>query len=131
MEQDIQTAARRLLASIRLLNGAIALCMPELMSQQLGTAPEARPAAHYALRMFGIRTIVLGLDLLRPVGPVRDQAVRLAPIIHGSDTIAATLAARSGTLPLRAATSIIAISAINTLLALLMQPRIAESPQGE
>ena len=124
MGQDIRTAARLLLAGIRLLNGAIALCAPELISRQLGTPPAARPVTQYALRMFGIRTILLALDLLRPAGPVRDQAIRLAPIVHGSDTIAATLAARSGTLPTRAATSIVAISAINTLLALVMQPPI-------
>jgi hypothetical protein len=121
MGDHLQTLARLLLASIRLANGSIALFRPQFISRQLAAAPGGHPAIHYALRMFGVRTILIGLDLLRPAGPARDHAIRVAPIIHASDTIAATLAARSGTLPARTATTIVGISAINTLLALAMQ----------
>src|SRR6476620_6102017 len=99
MGERLQTSARLLLAGIRLLNGALALGMPGIITQQLGVAPEDQPATQYALRMFGIRTILLAIDLLRPAGPLRDHAIRVAPIIHIADTIAATLAAGSQTIP--------------------------------
>ena len=122
MEEHLRTSARLLLASIRLLNGSIALCMPGLITRQLRPVHEEQPATQYALRMFGIRTILLAIDLFRPAGQVREQAIRMAPIIHATDTIAATLAARSGSIPTGAGRAIMAISAINTLLALVMQP---------
>ncbi len=122
MREPLQNSARLLLASIRLVNGSIALCAPELIIRQLRPGPEEQPVAQYALRMFGIRTILLAIDLFRPAGQVREQAIRMAPIIHATDTIAATLAARSGSIPTGAGRAIMAISAINTLLALVMQP---------
>ena len=122
MEDHLRTLARLVLASIRLTNGAIALLRPQLISRQFAADPAGHPAIHYVLRMFGVRTILIALDLLRPAGTARDHAIRVAPIIHASDTIAAALAARSGTLPARTATTIVGISAINTLLALVMQP---------
>jgi hypothetical protein len=122
MEERLQTSARLLLASIRLLNGSIALGMPRLITRQLGVVPEDQPAMQYALRMFGIRTILLAIDLLRPAGPVRDHAVCMAPIIHATDTIAATLAAGARVIPARGGRTIITISALNTLLSLVMQP---------
>ncbi len=125
MAEHLRTSARLLLASIRLVNGSIALGMPGLITRRLGVAPEQQAATQYALRMFGIRTILLAIDLFRPAGPVRDQAIRMAPIIHATDTIAATLAARSESIPAGAGRAIIAISAINTLLSFVMQP---ESP---
>ena len=71
--------------------------------------------------MFGVRTILIGLDLLCSDSDAHTDAIRMAPLIHASDTVAALLAARSGTLPTRTATSIVAISAINTVLAVLMR----------
>lgn len=123
MDEQLQTGARQLLAGIRLMNGVVALVRPQLITGRLGPAPDKQPVTEYALRMFGIRTILLALDLLRPPGPVRDHAIRVAPIIHASDTLAATLAAGARTIPARAGRTIIAISAVNTLLSLAMQPR--------
>ena len=122
MGEHLRTTARLLLASIRLVNGSIALCVPGLIIRQLHPVPEEQPATQYALRMFGIRTILLAIDLFRPAGHVRDQAIRVAPIIHAADTIAATLAARSGSIPVGAGRAMMTISAINTLLSLVMQP---------
>lgn len=122
MGQRIRTSARLLLAGIRLLNGSIALLRPGLITRQLGAAEGEFTTTHYALRMFGIRTILIAIDLLGPAGSARDHAIRMAPIIHASDTVAATLAAWSGTLRTGAAVSLITISAVNTLLSLVMQP---------
>lgn len=55
------------LAGIRLFNGAAGLLAPELLIRRLD--PDREPpsaAAVYAFRLFGIRTILLGLDLLTP-----------------------------------------------------------------
>ena len=64
--------------------------------------------------MFGVRTIVIGRDLLRGDA----KAVRNAPLVHASDTIAAAIAASSGKVPRKAGILITAISALNTVLAL-------------
>ena len=116
----IGNGARLLLGSIRLLTGSIGLFYPQRIQCQMGKKI-SDPSGEYALRLFGVRTVLIGLDLLHPAGKAHAHAVRIAPFIHASDTIAALLAARSGALPRRAATSLVAISAANTVLSLLMQ----------
>jgi len=71
----------------------------------------------YALRMFGIRTVLIGVDLLVQTGERRAESLRRAIVIHASDTVAAGLAARSGRLPGRTGLLITLISLANTLLA--------------
>ena len=118
--------ARVSLAGIRILNGGIALIAPKLMARRLGVDPTANPAMLYALRMFGVRTVVIGAQLLLPDGPVRAQAVRTAPVIHASDATAAALAARTGRLPGRMGLTTTLISTVNTVLALMAQARTAD-----
>jgi hypothetical protein len=114
----MRTAARRLLAAIRIVNGALALFAPERLAARLGVEAEEQPALLYVSRMFGIRTILVGRDLWHG----DEKAVRAAPLVHASDTAAAALAARSGKLPPRAGRLITAISAFNTLLAVIQRP---------
>lgn len=116
--------ARIALALIRLVNGTVALVQPRIITQRFAS-PEADPpqVAVYALRMFGIRTILIALDLLRPDGPGRRHAVATAPLIHASDTATAVLVSRSGMVPRGTGRLIVTISAVNTLLSLLMQQR--------
>lgn len=109
--------ARWLLAAIRLTNGALALFVPGLLARRLGVNPNTTPAILYVLRMFGIRTLFLGADLLRSTGERRADVLGQAVLIHGSDTIAAALAARSGRLPRGSGVLITTISALNTALA--------------
>ena len=70
-----------------------------------------------------IRTILVALDLLRGDGVDRRHAVRMAPIIHASDTATAYFVMQSGLVPRDTGRLIVTISAINTLLSLLMQKR--------
>jgi hypothetical protein len=121
MPQRYRDYARFLLAGIRFLNGAVALLAPQLIIRRFRDDADTQSVARYALRMFGIRTILIAIDLLRPEGLERSHAVRVAPIIHGSDLIAATLAARSGSVPAQTGKTIVVISGINTLLSLAMQ----------
>ncbi len=105
--------ARTLLGAIRIANGTAALLAPAKLSQRLGVDPEENPAMLYALRMFGIRTILIGRDLIRG----DEGAVRAAPLIHASDTLAAAALAASGKVPKRTGRLITGISALNTILA--------------
>jgi Animal haem peroxidase len=116
-ENPSRALARWLLAAIRLVNGTLALFLPRLLARRLGVDPRANPAMLYVLRMFGIRTVLLGLDLFRPAGERRDEALRRAVVIHALDTVAAALAAVSGRLPPRTGILITAISMLNTALA--------------
>ena len=136
MLQFIATAARLLLACIRLFNGAMALFAPQMIIRRFKADESAEDpeVAVYALRMFGIRTILIALDLMRGKGPVGAHAVRVAPIIHASDLITAALVARGGRVPKETGALIVAISGFNTLLAFLSQlgrsDRTNPDPQG-
>jgi hypothetical protein len=115
---DSRDVARTLLALTRLFNGIAALIVPSIMAGRLGINPSANPAALYVLRMFGIRTVLIGADLLLPDGHKRQEAMRVAPLIHASDTIAAFLASRSQVIPQPIGRIIVVISAVNTALAI-------------
>jgi len=110
-------SARIALASVRLVNGTAALLQPGLLARGLGADPEQNPALLYALRMFGVRTVVIGLDLLRREPP----AMRSAVPIHASDTLAAVVLSRQ--LPPEKRALVVGISALNTVLALLLRRR--------
>jgi hypothetical protein len=113
--------ARLLLGGIRLLNGAVALLAPWLIVRRFGDDADEHPVSAYALRMFGVRTVLIAIDLFSADGPVRSHAMRVAPVIHASDTVAAVLAARSGKVPRQSAIAIVVISGLNTALSVLMQ----------
>lgn len=115
--------ARILLAGIRLFNGAVALFAPTLAARQLGGNPDSNRIAIYVLRLFGVRTIVAGLELLAPDEKLRTSALRYAIPMHAADTLSAALAGIEGQLPSRVSITLTAISGVNTILAILAQPR--------
>ena len=115
--------ARVMLAGIRLFNGAAALFVPGTLARQLGVDPEANPAALYALRLFGVRTVLIGAQLLLRNSGLRAHSLRVAPVIHALDAAAALIAGDRGQLPRRAATTAALISTVNTVLALIAQTR--------
>ncbi len=108
-----------ILGSIRLFNGLAALLVPEVTARRLGTDPEANPAPIYPLRMFGVRTVVLGAELLLSGSDTRRQSMRVGIPIHASDTAAAAMGGIRGQLPRRTAALLTGISTVNTLLAVL------------
>ena len=110
--------ARKALAAVRLFNGTAGLLAPRLLLQRLGTDPAVDRSGFYPFRMFGIRTILLGADLLFLSGEQRRRATRLAVLIHATDTISAATAGVRGDLPRKAAVVATAISAGNTALAI-------------
>ena len=71
----------------------------------------------YGLRMFGIRTVVLGVDLLALSGASLRRALGQAIIIHASDTATAAALGLSGRVRRPWAIALTLISAANTGLA--------------
>lgn len=113
------TGARYALGAIRIVNGAIGLAAPAVIMRRFGeNSPASNPAATYGLRLFGIRTVLIGVDLLRMQGRELDHAVRVAPIIHASDTVTVLALKQSKQLSPELARPLALISGTNTVLAL-------------
>ena len=115
--------ARLALATIRLFNGVAALFVPATLARQLGVDPAANPAALYALRLFGVRTVLIGAQLLLRDEGLRAHSLHVAPAIHALDASAALIAGERGQLPRRAATTAAIISTVNTVLAIVALKR--------
>ena len=118
MHDSIGKAARYALAGIRVINGALALIAPDVIIGRFGEQPASDNAARYGLRMFGIRTVVLGVDLLALRGKPLRRALGQAVIIHGTDTVTAALLGVSGHVKPRTAVPLTLISMTNTALAI-------------
>jgi hypothetical protein len=115
----VATAARYALGGIRVVNGTLGLLAPQVVIRRLGdTRPGADPAAVYGLRLFGIRTVVLGVDLFRLRHAELDRALRAAVLIHASDTATVLALWRGGQLTPAAARPLALVSGLNTALAL-------------
>ena len=117
-QMTIPELARVALACIRLLNGGLALLAPAFLARQVGVDADANPGVVYVFRMFGIRTVLIGAELLVQTGERRAEALHRAVLIHASDTLAAFLATQSSQFPSKSRT-IVWISALNTLLAIV------------
>lgn len=118
-----QEFARIALGVIRLINGGLALLAPALLLRRLKVDPQKEAAAKYPFRMFGIRTVLIAGDLLLPDGDARAAALRVAPIIHLSDTLSAATAWVRGDLPGVGGLMATLISAVNVGLSIAAQPR--------
>lgn len=115
----VRAQSHLLLGGIRLFNGLAALLAPEMTARRLGTDPDANPAPIYPLRMFGVRTVILGAELILGGSERRRQRMRTAIPIHASDTAAAALGGIRGHLPPRVAALLTGVSSLNTALAVL------------
>jgi hypothetical protein len=112
---------RTALACIRIFNGALGLFAASRMAKSLGDELGDDKRFVYPARMFGIRTFVLGVDLLtlkRDDASAR-RVLRQAVLIHATDTAAAVYAGTRGELPAKAAKLTTIISAVNTGLAVV------------
>ncbi len=112
------TAAVRTLAAVRLVNGGLGLIAPGVLVRRTASDAEGTDP-YYAFRMFGIRTVVMGVDLLTLTGADQRRARNQAVLIHATDTACAALGGLRGDLPPRAARTTVAISAVNTALAIV------------
>ena len=114
-------AARTALAGIRIFNGAVGLFAANQMAERLGGDLGDDKRFVYPARMFGIRTLVLGVDLLtlRANDASARRVLSQAVLIHASDTAAAAYAGYRRELPVKAAAFTTAISGVNTALAVI------------
>ncbi|MFD7835299.1 hypothetical protein [Streptomyces sp. NPDC059761] len=118
---NARSFARYSLAGIRLVNGAAALLAPQVVARRLG-ADDAQPALAYVLRMFGVRTVFIGAELLFLQDPASiTRALRVGTVIHTSDALSAAVAGRYGMLRPRAAATATAISTVNVALTLVAE----------
>lgn len=115
------SAARTALGLLRLTFGSLALVAPDRLVARVEGPGADSPAAVYAFRMFGIRTVLIGRTLVHGSGPVLDRALAEAPLIHAADTATATLLTLSGRIPRRTGLGLVAVSGLNTSLALVAQ----------
>lgn len=113
---EASDVARVTLAGVRMFNGAGSLVAPQAFARRLGADADDGAAVH-ALRMFGIRTVLIALDLLSKDPVVRRRALRVALLIHASDTVSAARAGLAGQLPRKSAIVTTTISAGNVVLA--------------
>jgi hypothetical protein len=123
---DLWLAARRrapqALGCVRLFFGGASLFAPTIVARRLGVDPDVNASPVHPLRMFGIRTVLIGAELLFGDRRTRERSVRLAPLIHASDTLSAALAGIGRQMPARVAIFTTLVSAGNTVLALMAQP---------
>jgi hypothetical protein len=116
--EKVARGARYALGGIRIVNGGLGLLAPALIQKRLGDlAPERNAAAIYGLRLFGIRTVLIGLDLIRLTGPALDNALQSAVLIHASDTATVLTLQRRKVLSPELARPLALISGLNTVLA--------------
>ena len=114
----IGTTARFALGGIRIIAGTTGLLAPAMIISRFGDAnPSANAAAIYGLRLFGIRTVLIGADLFRLKGRDLDRALRAAPIIHASDTATVLTLQRHKQLSPERARPLALLSGLNTVLA--------------
>jgi hypothetical protein len=109
--------ARLALAAIRLANGTAALLAPASFARRVGIEPEAQPGSLYAFRLFGVRTIVIGAELLSSERARTQRALRAGVAIHAVDAASAALAGLTRQLPPRGAAAAFGLSTLNALLA--------------
>ncbi|MFI0808921.1 hypothetical protein [Streptomyces echinatus] len=120
-----------LLAGIRLFNGAAGLLAPESLIRRFDPDRDPpSPAAVYAFRLFGIRTVLLGLDLLTHSGERLRDDVRDGILIHASDTATAAMLGINGRVAPHTAVLTTLISAVNTALAVSGTAALTDSPKG-
>lgn len=116
--QTLGTVARFTLGGVRILAGGTGLLAPTMIISRFGDGnPAANPAAIYGLRLFGIRTVLIGADLIRLHGRDLDHALRVAPLIHASDTATVLTLQRTKQLSPERARPLALISGLNTVLA--------------
>jgi hypothetical protein len=117
--KDLRRVARTVLAVVRIVNGTAGLLAPEVLLRRLGADLATDRSGVYPFRLFGIRTVLIGADLLLLRAEQDQRVARTAVLIHATDTLAAAAAGIRGDLPRRAAVGTTALSACNTILAVI------------
>ncbi|AGL19304.1 hypothetical protein [Actinoplanes sp. N902-109] len=115
--------ARIALGGIRLLNGTLGLLAPDVLIRRIDPGHKDNPAAVYAFRLFGIRTVLLGGELLAARPEEQQRLVRQAVLIHATDTATSVLLGVKRLVPPRTSVMLALISGVNTALAIAARER--------
>lgn len=126
----LRSNAHLVLAAVRFINGVLALFAPHSLAHRLDVDADKSPGLLYFQRMFGIRTILIALDLVTGSAADRARALRRSPVIHAADATGAALAGVRGNLAPRPARMTLAISLVNLLLALIARPQPGKGLKG-
>jgi hypothetical protein len=114
----VARGARLVLGGIRMITGTAGLLAPTMIQQRLGDqAPDRNAAAIYGIRLFGVRTVLIGLDLFRLPAVALDSALKSAVLIHACDTATVLALERRKQLSPELARPLATISGLNTMLA--------------
>lgn len=116
--REMPELAWKALAGIMFVNGTLGTLAPRLLIRSLGVKGEAQPGMIYVFRMFGIRTLLIAIDLFR-FPEQRERSLREGIVVHATDATAALNAALLGQIPFRPALMVTALSTVNTILAVL------------
>ena len=119
---------KQVLAAIRLVNGGLALTVPDVVGGRLGVSTATSPGLGYAFRLFGVRTVLLGIQLWRTPATAGNHVIHETILIHGADTAAALVVYKMGELPRKGAMLAVGISALNTGLAVLLNWQVRRAP---
>lgn len=115
--RGLRKVARVLLAGVRLVNGTTGLVAPQLLIRRIDPAQAVSPAGVYAFRLFGVRTMFLGAELLIRRDAELQRALRQGLVIHASDVATSVLLGVQGQVTPRTSALLTTISAINVVLA--------------
>jgi hypothetical protein len=118
----VRENAHLALAAIRGVNGALALVAPKALAARVGVDADQSPGILYFERMFGIRTVLIALELVTGDRARTERALRVGRVIHAVDATGAALAGASGNLQRRPAVMTTAISLVNLALAIVAKP---------
>jgi len=115
----LDDTSRKALGVIRIVNGGLGLLLPRVLIRRIDPEEPPSPAAIYAFRLFGVRTVLIGHDLLFREGEALDRSLDEAVAVHASDSITAATLAVTGAVPRRTGLMLTVISVVNTVLALV------------
>ncbi|MGY9072047.1 MAG: hypothetical protein ACKVHU_03760 [Acidimicrobiales bacterium] len=98
--------ARRTLMSLRTLIGWSAMLMPRVLLRIFGVDPAAQPSTVHALRLFGIRDILMAYQLyqnqtIHSTADEMEETLRQGIAVDGIDAISGVAAGLRGDISLR------------------------------
>jgi hypothetical protein len=102
----------------RVLVGGGALVAPRLAGRLFGIDAAANPAASYVARLFGVRAVLMAVQLATATPANRTHLLRQHTAVDLVDAVAAAVAAREGALSRRAGVQATAAAVLEASLGL-------------
>ena len=90
------------LICVRFIIGAISWFLPTVMSRMMLIDPRTNPALSYALRLFGVRDVLMGVLIQAPRGEALDRQLYVGVAIDLVDVVASGIAGSTGQISKRA-----------------------------